>query len=180
MIAYKAFGKGLVCLGYKFKMGLNVTSKANCCENGFHCAANPLDCLTYYPNIDSAEYYIVNAGGDIDEDDCDSKIACTELTIIKRLTREEFFLHSLAYIADHPQQEKHRHAQEGQAEAERGYAVAYGADPIAKGKLGNVLAFAKEDPISGKIIQIAFSRIDGETLLPGIWYDSDLNERSAV
>ena len=47
MIAYKGFAPGMVCRGYQFVMGLNVTDKANCAANGFHCAANPLDCLSY-------------------------------------------------------------------------------------------------------------------------------------
>ena len=66
MIAYKGFSPGLMCRGYRFKMGLNVTAEANCVQNGFHCAANPLDCLTYYSDFARNEYYIVNAGGDID------------------------------------------------------------------------------------------------------------------
>lgn len=91
VIAYKGFDPGLICRGYQFHMGLNVTDKANCRANGFHCAENPLDCLSYYSDMTQAEYYIVEACGDIDEDDCDSKIACTLLNIIKRLTVEEFF-----------------------------------------------------------------------------------------
>lgn len=51
MIAYKGFESGLVCRGYQFRMGLNVTEKANCRTNGFRCAEDPLDCLTYYGNI---------------------------------------------------------------------------------------------------------------------------------
>lgn len=85
MIAYKGFRPGLICRGYQFVMGLNTTEKANCRENGFHCAEDPLDCLSYYSSLEHSEYYIVNAGGDIDEDEHDSKIACTELTVIKRL-----------------------------------------------------------------------------------------------
>ena len=87
MIAYKGFRPGLICRGYQFVMGLNTTEKANCRENGFHCAEDPLDCLSYYSSLEHSEYYIVNAGGDIDEDEHDSKIACTELTVIKRLTK---------------------------------------------------------------------------------------------
>ena len=98
MIAYKGFRPGLICRGYQFVMGLNTTEKANCRENGFHCAENPLDCLSYYSSLEHSEYYIVNAGGDIDEDEHDSKIACTELTVIKRLTKEELFLHGLAFV----------------------------------------------------------------------------------
>ena len=30
MIAYKGFQKGLTCRGYQFKVGMNVTDKANC------------------------------------------------------------------------------------------------------------------------------------------------------
>lgn len=63
MLAYKAFRSGLVCLGFQFAMGLNETEKANCAQNGFHCAANPLDCLTYYPDMEKSEYYLVDAGG---------------------------------------------------------------------------------------------------------------------
>ena len=102
MIAYKGFRPGMICIGYQFQMGLNVTEKANCRQNGFHCAEDPLDCLSYYSDVDHSEYYIVNAGGDIDEDEVDSKISCTELTVLKRLTKEELFLHGLAFMADHP------------------------------------------------------------------------------
>ena len=102
MIAYKAFNTGLNCRGYQFHMGLNTTDKANCAQNGFHCAANPLDCLSYYSMGDQTEFYIVNAGGDIDEDACDSKIACTELTILKKLDLWDFVVHALAYLFDHP------------------------------------------------------------------------------
>ena len=66
MISYKGFRPGLICRGYQFVMGLNTTEKANCRENGFHCAEDPLDCLSYYSSLEHSEYYIVNAGGDIE------------------------------------------------------------------------------------------------------------------
>ena len=79
MIVCKAFEPGLVCRGYQFHVGLNTTDEANCRQNGFHCAANPLDCLSYYSNMDRAEYWLVDAGGDVDEDEYDSKVnAATE------------------------------------------------------------------------------------------------------
>ena len=86
MIAYKGFEKGLVCRGYQFVMGLNCTEKANCRENGFHCAEDPLDCLTYYSNMDNSEYYIVNAGGDVHEDGVDIA-AMTMMCIFGKLCR---------------------------------------------------------------------------------------------
>lgn len=177
VIAYKGFDPGLICHGYQFHMGLNVTDKANCRANGFHCAENPLDCLSYYSDMTQAEYYIVEACGDIDEDDCDSKIACTHLNIIKRLTVEEFFLHSLAYMVDHEKRSWNSKVQKDSAKAKNGYAVVRGIDPAATGELNDILAFAKEDHATGKIIQVALTRVDGRKVLPERWYGVDLKER---
>lgn len=73
MYAYKGFEPDLSCRGYRFVMGKNVTPEANCASNGFHCAENPLDCLTYYSDMDRSIYCLVQPGGDIDEDDRDSR-----------------------------------------------------------------------------------------------------------
>ena len=180
MIAYKAFQQGLICLEYKFKMGLNRTDKANCRQNGFHCAENPLDCLTYYPDMGSSEYYIVSAGGDIDEDDVDSKISCTELTVLKKLTRREFFLHGLAFMADHPLREWSSHVKKDRAEAHGGYAVVRGMDPVAKGKTGDILALARENPETGIVEQVALTSVDGANIMPCKWYDVNLKERQVI
>ena len=179
MIAYKGFRPGMICIDYQFQMGLNVTEKANCRQNGFHCAEDPLDCLSYYSDVDHSEYYIVNAGGDIDEDEVDSKISCTELTVLKRLTKEELFLHGLVFMADHPKRKWNKHVRKDRAEAWSGYAAVRGADPIAKGRRkGDVLAFAKEDPATGSIQQIVVATIDGKTLLPNVWYGANLEKRT--
>lgn len=177
MIAYKGFHPGLVCRGYQFVMGLNVTEKANCAQNGFHCAEDPLDCLTYYPNMGQSEYYLVNAGGDVDEDGCDSKISCTELTILKKLNREEFFLHALAYMADHPRRKCNERVIREFGTAWDGFVIVRGILPRAKGPLGSILAMAKEDPETGKIVQVAIARVDGKTVLPHIWYDIDVQAK---
>jgi len=179
MIAYKAFETGLICRGYQFVMGLNITEEANCVRNGFHSAENPLDCLSYYPNMDKSEYCVVDARGDINEDGRDSKIASTELFIIKKLSREEFFLHALAYMYDHPLLAWSDHVKKERAKAHNGYAVVRGLDPIAQGEAGDILAFAKEDANSRTISQIALSRVDGKKILPGVWYGADLTERQA-
>lgn len=180
IIAYKGFCPGLVCRGYQFIEGKNVTEQANCRENGFHCAENPLDCLSYYPDMDRSEYYLVYPGGDIDEDAADSKIACTELTIVKKLDRMDFFLHALAYMVDHPARVWSCHVKKDRGKARDGYAVVRGADPVACGRKGDILALAKEDPSSGKIVQVALSQVDGKKLIPGKWYDVDFQIRKAA
>lgn len=179
MIAYKGFAPGLVCLGYQFQMGLNVTDAANCAHNGFHCAEDPLDCLTYYSDMAHSEYCLVNAGGDVDEDGRDSKISCTELAILKRLDREEFFLHALAYMMDHPGRKCSSHVTKGRGEAEKnGYVVVRGADPVARGKKNSILAFVKEGPDGKTITQVTLACVDGKRARPNVWYDADLKERT--
>lgn len=180
MLAYKGFQKGLVCRGYQFKMGLNTTDKAHCVRYGFHCAENPLDCLTYYPNIGSSVYCIVDAGGDIDEDGYDSKISCTELNIIKELSLKELILHAIAYMQKYPSRKWNSHVNEDRAKALCGYAIARGIDPIATGdKIGDVLAMVQESKDGKEIQQIAFATVDGNEILPGIWYDINLKSRKA-
>ena len=90
MIAYKGMRPGMVCLGYQLRMGLNVTEQANCRENGFHCAANPMDCLRYYGDFQNSEYFLVRPCGDLDEDAADSKISCTQLWVLRKLEPQEF------------------------------------------------------------------------------------------
>lgn len=107
MKAYKGFNKDLTCtLGrgvFQYQEGVTYTEgEANCVKNGFHAAENPLDCLTYYPNWDNSVYYEVDAGGDIDEDGRDSKIACTELTLVKKLELDEFTVAAVKYMIQHP------------------------------------------------------------------------------
>ncbi len=179
MIAYKGFEPGLKCRGYQFQMGLNVTDEANCAHNGFHCAEDPLDCLTYYPDMNRSVYCLVNAGGDVDEDGFDSKISCTELTILKKLDREEFFLHALAYMADHPARKCGNRVMRDIGTAGRNsFVVVRGIDPVAKGGQNSILAFAKEEPETGKIVQITLVRTDGKRAKPDVWYDADLKERT--
>ena len=171
MIAYKAFHKGLRCRDYQFHMGLNTTDKANCRENGFHCAANPLDCLSYYCLGDGTELYIVKAGGDIDEDEIDSKISCTELTILKKLDLGELLLHALAYMVDHPTMPWNRNVCRNSGTADQGFAIVRGVDPIAMGKRGDYLAFAKELPDGSRVSDILVVRVDGEKIAEDTYYN---------
>ena len=99
MIAYKGFEKDLVCRGYQFtKDKVHETDQANCRENGFHCAENPLDCLCYYRDWKNSVYYLVEASGDLDEDGADTKISCTRLRLLKELDFKRFLLHGVAYM----------------------------------------------------------------------------------
>lgn len=180
MFSFKGFDTGLICRGYRFRMGLNKTEKANCVANGFHSAENPLDCLTYYPNVQRSEYYLVECGGDIDEDGCDSKIACTELTIHRRLSMEEFLLYGLMYMMDHPHRPWSPAVRANSARANGGFAVVRGKNPVACGAKGDLLALAKEERGSSRIERIALIYLDGKDMKPYTWYDIDSCEKGGV
>ena len=98
--------------------------------------------------------------------------------ILKQLSQKELFLHALAYMVDHPHRKWSSHVTADRVLANGGYAVVRGPDPLACGSIGDYLAFAKEDPASGKIEQIAFAQVDGKVLLPGVWYDVNFEKRT--
>lgn len=175
MIAYKGFKKDLSCTSggnkFQYKLGVvNITEAANCRQNGFHCAEDPLDCLSYYPNWEESVYYIVEAAGDINEDGEDSKISCTEMLLLKKLNLEEFLMESLIYISNHPLRKMNGRVQIGEAEARGNFVIVRGKQPIAKGSKGNFLAFAREEKGNSEIGDIAVYKIDGVNFLPDTWY----------
>lgn len=171
--AYKAFEPGFVCRGVAFKgIGeVNVTEAANCVKNGWHCAEDPADCLRYYPDFKNSVYTIVNVGGDVDEDAVDSKISCTELTILRVLEPADYLLHILLYMAKHPKRECFA-AKQGRGEARNGYVVVRGTAPYAKGREGDLLAMAREE--NGEIVQIAVHRC-GIDVPADVYVDIDGN-----
>ena len=101
------------------------------CIRDSHCAENPLDCLSYYPDWDSALYYLVLADGDIDEDANDSRISCTRLRLVKQLELPEFIAHSLRYICEYPfRKDTNFRVETERGEAYRGFTVVRGKRPL--------------------------------------------------
>lgn len=172
MLAYKGFQKGLVCRGYQFHIGETHTEKeANCAQNGFHCATNPLDCLSYYPNFQNSTYCVVEADGDIDEDATDSKVACTVMRIVQVLKPEEYLLHIIKYLAAN----KHER-DKGMVKRERGdatntgYVIVVGKEPRARGAVGDWIAMLKVDH-KGAPVAVSICEVDGERIKAGTYYD---------
>ena len=53
MKGYKAFGKGMVCLGKQYEENkIFEEDEAKVCEKGMHFCKRPLDVLNYYPLVD--------------------------------------------------------------------------------------------------------------------------------
>ncbi|MCM1236038.1 MAG: hypothetical protein NC489_38615 [Ruminococcus flavefaciens] len=183
MKAYKAFNKDLTCTRGRgvFRYKENRTHKepeANCARNGFHCAENPLDCLTYYPDWDDSIYYLVEAGGDIDEDDKDTKISCTELTLLSRLHLSDFICHAVSYMANHPKRavtyRSHgliRVCREEYASKEPVKAVIVrGKEPRAAAPEGCIVALVQEEQESKTVKKVKVYLVDGKLIKAGTAY----------
>ena len=170
MIAFKGFNKDLTCRGLKFNI-FNITDQANCRQNGFHCAENPLDCLSYYPDWEESVYYKVLASGDINEDGNDSKISCTELTLLEKLDVEKFVYESLKYMFIHPFREWSNKVCADRAEVKEGFMIVRGKKHLAKGKIGVTIGFAQEEENTKKIMLVNQFKVDGKDVLPDVWYD---------
>lgn len=159
MKAYKGFsenlwsrlgdGKEETC---KFEIGETKTvPESKTVRSGFHCCENPFECLTYYQMDGKNRFFIVEAAGDIDEDES-QRIACTELTLIKELTRTEFAFEGLKYMIEHPLRndwkQSHGSVQvkedECEAKTNGDIAIARGKNPIVKGPEGSILGLIVE------------------------------------
>lgn len=175
--AYKGFNKDLTCTmgSGKFQYHENVwmeEPEANCMRNGFHCCCNPLDCLSYYSDFDKSVYYVVLADGDINEDGRDTKIACTRIKLVKKLSKEEFVAHALHYMAVHPLLEVNVNVDNEAAwgEAHNGIRIVRGKNPKCSAPIGTVVGMVKEAADSKEITDITVYTVDGKNYLPDAAY----------
>lgn len=178
MVIYKAFKEGLVCRGYQFHEGMNVTDKANCAKNGFHGAENPLDCFRHYPPVigNGDEYYMCEALGDIDEDNIDSKVSCTRLKLVRKLSYYDMAACALLFMKKNPDRKFKELTGDtvcalyNQARvAVPGIAIARGMNPMAAGVIGTTLGFAVTDR-EDRVVQARVVPVDGISILPGRYY----------
>lgn len=162
MLAYKGFTKELTAtLGkgvFKFEVGKTYTEEeCKTARNGFHCCENPFECLSYYPLNGSDRYFLVNAAGNIDEDEGE-RIACTRLTLLKELTLKEVAGHGMTYMVQHPMRDKWEKDSCGikvakdkaEAMAKNNIAIARGKKPRVRGVEGSILGLLLE-PVKGEI-----------------------------
>lgn len=106
MLAFKGFNKNLTCTmghgSFQYEIGKKYKEKeANCTRNGFHCCENPLDVLDWYSGQGS-RFCVVEAEGEINQDNVGTKISCTKMTIVKEITRLELGACACEYMRRHP------------------------------------------------------------------------------
>lgn len=182
MLAYKGFNQDLTCtLGsgrYQYKVGKTFkTTKAKCVSTGLHCAEYPPDCFSYYPMGNGNRYFLVEAGGHIDEDAHDSKIACTEMTLLEELSIQDMMYATVEYIFAHPQRDfKHKSSgivvnpDEAILDKDGGFCIAVGKNPRVTSKVdeGIMVLLTQNDDgeIAGaKLLKVGVNGVEKDT-----WY----------
>lgn len=148
-----------------------VTEKSKTVNSGFHCCENPFECLGYY-DIETDKFLMVEAGGSIDEDG-DERIACTELKVLEELTTAKFAYEGLRYMLMHPERAKWEQKRSGVEVAKnrakaKVIAIARGKNPKAAAEQGGYIGFLVET--AGRITQCGLRKVDGEHILPGVYY----------
>ena len=91
MKGYKVFNPDWTCRNFQYEVGktYEMDEKPICCDRGFHFCKKALDCFQYYlfdPNNKVAE---VEALGDIDTNNDDSKCSTNKIHIIREITWQE-------------------------------------------------------------------------------------------
>ena len=173
--AYKLFNNDISCRGYQFEVGKwheeEAEGGANTAHNGFHCAYNPLDCLSYY-SWRSSKCFLVEVGGDVDEDSWDSKIACTRMRLIKELDLIHFIAHAIKYVADHPCLERNRLIESDShcGPTDEGFAIVCGKNPKCAAPKGTIVGLIKEAPEGNEIIGMDLYVVGDSEHKPNVYY----------
>lgn len=181
MIVFKATDGNMTCRSiFVYQLGVPATAeKSKCADSGLHACEYVLDCTTYYSLGRGNRFFKAKAEGDIAEDGCDTRIACTRLTLMRELTNYDIAKEAMLYMLHHPHRSGWQkggcmlHVGEQTAEIEEwdGIAIARGSSPRVSGCIGAHLGLIKEQ--DGKIIAAKLFDVDGKNILPGTWYTLD-------
>ena len=157
MRVYKATNADMDCtMGsgtYHYVLGVPaVADRSMCGRTGLDACEYVLDCTSYYGLGISNRFFVAGAGGDIAEDGTDTRIACTELTLVQELDIRGITAHAILYMAEHPRREGWEkessllQVKRDRAEALQpgSIAIARGGHPLARGAAGSCLGLVQE------------------------------------
>ena len=91
MKGYKVFNPDWTCRGYQFEVGKTFTEDVTpvCCDKGFHFCTKVADCFNYYTFNSDNKVAEVEALGEIDTNNDDSKCSTNKIHIIREITWHE-------------------------------------------------------------------------------------------
>jgi hypothetical protein len=91
MKGFKVFNSDWTCRGFQFEVGKTFTEDVTpvCCDRGFHFCTKAADCFKYYDFNPDNKVAEVEALGDIDTNNDDSKCCTNKIHIIREITWQE-------------------------------------------------------------------------------------------
>ena len=91
MKGFKVFNSDWTCRGFQFEVGKTFTEDVTpvCCDRGFHFCTKAADCFKYYSFDPDNKVAEVEALGDIDINNDDSKCSTNKIHIIREITWQE-------------------------------------------------------------------------------------------
>ena len=200
LTTYKGTDKDMKCHGgFRYELGKKYEDNGaiRCGGSGFHSCKTPLDVFRYFaPN--KSRYFVCEAGGIVDEDNEDSKIASSELTLTAEIGIPGLVKAHIDYVKSHTTTE---HTDPKQATAgacgaatagscgaatagDRGAATSRGSVTVGvngtglvrgngvmiRGGLGAILVIAEEEENSYDLAHWKAVVVDGETVKADTWY----------
>nr|WP_300809236.1 hypothetical protein [uncultured Acetatifactor sp.] len=181
MKVFKATRSDMTCtMGngtFRYQLGIPaVADGSKCGRTGLHACEYVMDCTRYYDLACRNRFFLAEAGGDIAEDGTDTRIACTELTLVQELTRREMAAQAMVYMVEHPKRagwEAKRASLEVAADRAEAMlpdaiAIARGERPMVRGAEGAHLGLIRE--ADGEIVDARLVMVGRNGIRPGIWY----------
>ncbi len=91
MKGFKVFNSDWTCRGFQFEVGKTFAEDVTpvCCRRGFHFCTKAADCFKYYDFNSDNKIAEVEALGDIDANNNDSKCSTNRIHIIREITWQE-------------------------------------------------------------------------------------------
>ena len=197
MKAYKGFDKDLKCRGFQYEVGKEYEEEnASLCKKGFHACENPLDTFRYYAPPDS-RYCEVDVDDNGERNSDDTKICGKHIKIGAEIGLEGVINAGVRFVFDKCESATEECASgvrgNAAASGERGtavvtgaygdasalgkqcLAVAWGAESVARGTMGNWIVVSERDD-DGNIIDAKIAKVDGETIMADTWYKLENGE----
>lgn len=197
---FKGFNKDLKCRDMQYEVGKTFeVPSAKACREGLHFCEEPFDVFNYYAPSDS-RYAEVEALGDVDRDNDDSKVATTKLRIKaeiglpgiikagidlimsrvkwdeKKETGEDYS--AASNTGDYSAASNTGNRSAASVEGKESVAMAIGYESKAKGALGCWIVLAEWEDRGSEhgIKDVQCVRVDGEKIKADTWYKLENGE----
>ncbi|MCK0052470.1 hypothetical protein MA626_13025 [Salmonella enterica subsp. enterica serovar Kentucky] len=198
IVTFKGFNKDLTCRDFQFAIGetFHHDGKVEDCGSGFHACECPFDVFSYYPPAESRYAETISFGVIDREEEGDTKIASSSITIKDELTLPQFIQRGIEWIwskidksleqqimcgswsaatntGDWSAATNTGNRSAAEVSGSQSVAASLGIEGKARASEGGaiVLCYRDED---GELIHIRASKVGENGIMPDIWYQ--LNE----